>query len=455
MINKKLKYFEYANYSLKGVSKKENTSSCHFIDTVNGSVFIVTEGYQENEQGREASRITIERISYYLQNEFVESPEDAVYNALIYTNGFIFEYARKNPQVDLMKVSCLCMLIRNNEVYYSVAGEGMIYLFFGKKVVLISQGGIDTREQESKSGQLKPEKILLGQNQNIRPFVNSLPLIPMNNDMIIMGTKGFFEHVSEKQIVRVLTDPMPIKNKVQRLSDMAKSTGSHENIALQLISFYSLGHTERKFEPVKSENSFKLKKNPRKAPVHSAQDDSSSALKKYLSMADHPRVKIPLIALAVFVIVFMFYDLFFSHPLPERTDQNNMVTYSDSVVNDTISDKEASDIPEDQVNIPRISLPGDTVYTVRSGDTWSKIYGKFYVCSWFIRNHPGNENKFDNDDNPLAGQQLTIPLLYSSSQELNPEYYQDFSLEKTGSRCENASEEFLDNFYQENPNLIR
>ncbi|MFW6352590.1 MAG: hypothetical protein ACOC2E_09385 [Bacteroidota bacterium] len=178
MANKKLKYFEYANTSGTSLSRQTGAEEMEYLDTINGSVFILTQSHQKEDKSREASKLAIERITYYLQNEFVENPGSAVYNALIYTNGFIYEYARKNPDIEHLHLSCACVMIRNNEVFYSVVGDMLVYFFNGKKVFLVAQGSVS--DDDSNKGNQK-KNTLLGQFKNIDPVVNKQPLVPLND----------------------------------------------------------------------------------------------------------------------------------------------------------------------------------------------------------------------------------------------------------------------------------
>lgn len=455
MANKKLKYFEYANTSGTTFSKQSGAVEMEFLETINGSVFILTQSHHQDNKSQEASKLAIERITYYLQNEFVEKPENAVYNALIYTNGFIYEYARKNPELDRIHLSCACVMIRDNEVFYSVVGDMLVYFFNGKKVFLIGQGNDKKENENPKAGEQK--HLLLGQFKNIEPTVNQQPLVPLNDDLILMGTRDLFLNVTEKQIQRVLSDPMPVQTKALRLADMGRNISPSANISLQIISFYSLPITVRQFVPVPSESAFKLKrslKKPENIVSSEKEKKEKGTIEKQLN---RPVVKIGLIILAILLLGYMFYDLFLFNPRPAKNIELNTSVQEDQDtihIEENMVEEVQEQEPETEPDQKKFTLPNDTAYLVRSGDTWSTIYSKFRVCSWFIRNHPPNKGKFDKDDNPVAGSRITIPLLYSSDSELNPDFYQEFSLEKTGNRCQNADDNFLDDFYGNHPEIL-
>ncbi|MFW6352589.1 MAG: hypothetical protein ACOC2E_09380 [Bacteroidota bacterium] len=275
----------------------------------------------------------------------------------------------------------------------------------------------------------------------------------------MMGTRDLFLNVTEKQIQRVLSDPMPVQTKALRLADMGKNISPSSCISNQIISFYSLPNTIRKFEPVPVESAFKLKKSlkkPQKKDATGKDEKEKGILGKQLNK---PLVRIAIIAFTILLLGYMFYDLFLFDPRPAKNielqtsvaeDQDTTLT-EDEIIQDEPNQEVKKETEQEE---DKFTLPNETAYLVRSGDTWSNIYARFRVCSWFIKNHPDNSGKLDKDDNPVAGSRITIPLLYSSDSELNPDFHQEFSLEKTGNRCQNADESFLDDFYGRHPEIL-
>ncbi len=449
MANRKLKNFEYANHSEKGSSKNRNTDELTYFESINGSVFLLCQDSSAHDLEVSPAALATQRLKYYLENEFVEKPSAALRNALIYTNGFIYEYGRKNPEYLNAYVNCACILIRDNKVFYTSLGELSLYYFNGKRPVLISKGDIGNFEdtQEAEGDLQNPDTVpLLGKYKEIDPVVNREPLVPVNEDMLLMCSKGFYENLTEKSIQKILTDPMPVQTKVYRFVDMASIASDDENISLQLISFYNLDHVERKFVPLVVKKSKVVKKKAPDKENSPPDSDKTSVLNEYRERLKDSPVRYILVGIAVLLIAYMFYDLFIRDPMPPvRRSVDRAVISEDATGTDVISPAE-----EEVAEASSAPIPDDAVYLVKSGDTWSRIYSQYGVCSWFIRSHPSNEGKFDSDDNPVAGTRIYIPLLYSAKAEYNPDFYREFSLQKTGSRCENANQAFIDKFESEN-----
>ena len=439
MANKKLKNFEYANQTTQGQIPQVNTDRVSFFECINGSVFVITDGRGADETGIKASQLASERIKYYLENEFVEKPWEAVYNALIYANGFIFEQARKDPDIEAMGVSCSCLVIRDNLLYYASIGHSRIYYFNGRRLFLVSQGQSLSREMDSSATKTDDSNDslvpLLGISGRIEPDVNIEPLVPVDGDMILMTSDGMYNAVHEKSIQKILHDPMPSQTKIYRLLDLANLQGGDDNISAQLITFYNLESAERKFVPIKSKQTTKEETSRNVSYYY---NELKSQFDEWFSQ---PVYRIVLVVVAVLLLSYMFYDIFLYNPRPVKNIPREKPATQ-------ISEEVADDEPASE-DVADNNLPEDIVYVVRPGDTWGRVYSEFGVCSWFIINHPENANKFDSSQNPVAGRQIHIPVSYSSKQALNPDFYQEFSLGKTGSRCENANEEFLRNFHEQ------
>ncbi|MFN2396239.1 MAG: PP2C family serine/threonine-protein phosphatase [Bacteroidales bacterium] len=443
MANKKLKNFEYANHSIKGKSLSATSDKLAFFESINGFVFIICDGNIVDDSDIQPSELSAERIKYYLENEFVNDPSDAVYNALVYANGFIFEHARKNPDFKHPRVSCSIILIRNNECFYSVVGNTSVDFFNGKKIFTLAREESVVKVKDPATNDKSVENVYIGERKNIVPVVNREALIPLNDDIILISSDGFYGAVSEKLAHKILNDPMPVQTKAYRLIDTAIHAGTEDSASVQIIAFYNLDHTQRKFSPIKTRGNRLLREKLSKEKDGHSKSESqskqieSSTLASVKRTLEQPATKYTVIILAALLVIYMFYDLFLYDPVPSLK-----ITKPVAEETSNLSDDENTD---DKLNAT-LEVPDDRIYRVQSGDTWSRIYSRFEVCSWFIKNHPPNIGKFDSDENPVAGSQIRIPLIYSGRRDLNPDFYQEFNLEKTGSRCENAGEEFLNEF---------
>lgn len=439
---KKLRNFEFGNHTDKGLVRTENEDYLGYFETINGHAFAVCDGMGGAVGGSVASRLAVDCIRIYLENEFFEDPQIAVHNAILFANGQIYDNALKNPDLKGMGTTCLLVLIRDNVVYYGHVGDSRIYLFASGKLFRLTKDhsvvedmlshGVITEEEAFNHPRKNEILQALGVKAHIEPTLAVSPYKPVDDDILLLCTDGLSSMVKEKAIKRVLDDNMPLQTKAMRLVRMANEAGGHDNTTVQLIQFYNLSNTKRELVPLKiSEET----DNP-------AEDESQSKIMALLNY--RPWVKPLVFALAGLFLAYMVYDLFFRNPVKEvgkRTTPSEQTQKATDTVASSSSPVASNQLPA--VKAPKV--PADTVYQVRSGDTWPVIYQKFGVCSWFIKTHPKNKSQLTSGGEPLKNARLHIPLKYSSRQNLNPDFYKEFDNAIIGSGCSNVNEGFKDN----------
>ncbi|MFW5792989.1 MAG: PP2C family protein-serine/threonine phosphatase [Bacteroidota bacterium] len=408
MATRKLKTFEYAYHSQKYSDNEQIRETVGAFETPNGYALILCSAYSNEQKDAKAAEIALERVSYYLENDFVDDPAQAVVNALVYASGYIHEYGYKHENFEGMKAACLCVLIRDNKVYFSNIGENALYFFNGRKLYPLAY---------TTKGDEDEEQVLLGSDKIITPSACEHPFIPVDDDMLLICSEQFLETIPEKSVKTILSDPMPLHTKVSRLVDLETQLSGKENVSIQLITFYNIENIERSFTPVQNEKK-KIVSDNFKLP----------------RIIKHPIGNMIIIGMIALFFFYMVYDLFIHNPNPS----------SDLKISEEV--KEQVDEHTDLAAEKALFVPPDTIYSVKSGDTWGKIYERFGVCSWFIKNHKPNIGKFDRAGNPVAGIRINIPLMYSSKENFNPDFYKEFSTEKLGGSCQNANAAFLKDF---------
>ncbi|MEE4176781.1 MAG: hypothetical protein V2I46_04660 [Bacteroides sp.] len=425
MATRKLKNFEFAGLHNTDAETYPVLHCFQDFETANGFAFVVSGSEKVLEGDQQLCEVINERVRYYLDNEVLDDPREAVRNALVYANGFVYEMTRKKEGVEAEKASVLCVLVQDGKAYYAWMGEVSLFLYTGKRRYPLTwplkEEGADSGEPLSKTSSI----LYLGVKQLAEPALCEQALVPVDGDQLFLGTGTTWALMRDKAFCTVMADSMPTHTKLQRLIKLAGEIKTEQPAAAQLIAFYNLDQTERSFAAGKTTAGPSVKE------------------RIQAKIEDRPKNKVlsnVLIGLGILILAYMFYDLFLVNP---NKPVNVRVSQETAAENDTLSvtsDEQAGDEAADR------TLPADVEYVVRSGDTWGSIYRQYEVCSWFIRNHPANEGKFDPEDNPVYNTRLVIPIKYSGSRSLNPAYYQEFTLEKVGNSCQNVNEAFKRRF---------
>ncbi len=432
MTTKKFNTFEYAALVGSGKPGFAGVHSQDAFETPLGHVFVVVSNDHTEKDQSAIADVVLQRIRYYMEHEPEACKEDVTKNALIYTSGYIYQHCNKEASGPEVGFNCLCLLFCDDQIHYSWIGDIGLYLFTGKRMHWLNWQG----EQSSsgmRDGRGQPQgSVLLGQQAIIDPESNhEAPLKPVNGDKLILTSGSVSKRIHTKETKRVLKDSMPLQTKVARI--LRHTDPGQQSGALTIIRFHAVSNKERVIlRDAKTEH-----------PVQPVKNDNMTNNKKENKKQKKKPVRVlktVLMTLGFLAVVYFIYDLFIYDPHPP---------VSISITQPEVGPEESIHVPEEVVEEASSAaaiIPDDHSYTVRSGDTWGRIYAQFGVCSWFIRNHPPNTGRFGSQGSLIAGQRLQIPLLYSGDPQLNPHYYTEFTTEKVGSGCQNVDRDFLEAF---------
>lgn len=421
MATKKFSTFEYASVSnLSDSSPAACILQDEFATPLGHAFVMVTDGLGQN---KDLISIVFERIRYYLEHEPDESSDVIIKNALIYTGGYLHHMQKKEPALELGKVSCLCVLYGHERINYAWVGDIELFLFTGKKMYVLTSPG----HQEEGSSM----KAYLGHQAIIVPNSDEGAMAPVAGDKLIMATGDISKYLHTKEIKKILKESMPLQTQASRMIRQVEDGGSCQSAsALIMIAFHNTGNVGR--QPGKEKYSI-LKETSQSGDQEMRKNRKTDHEKQLFSW------KWGLVVAGCLLVIYMLYDILNYGPKPIQLPRTSTQVVADSLIQTpapaTEHDKE-----------PSGAMPSDVTHNVQTGETWGRIYARYGVCSWFIINHPPNSGRFGSGGSLIAGERLRIPIKYSGLQDLNPNHYKEFSIEVVGSRCEHAGRELRDAF---------
>ncbi len=426
MTTKKFNTFEYAGEVVMGPSGSEGLYRQESFETPYGHVVILAANEGVDERQAQITGLAIERIRYYLEHETEDDVAKVTQNALIYTSGYIDQLARKDPEQRPVRLSCLCVLFHDEKIYYSRLGDVCLLISTEKRIYpLLQAAGQHYEGGESGEAEGEDDSVYMGQGPLAHPDTAPEAFEPVDGDKLLLGAGSVCRYIHTRTIKKILQDPMPAQTKVSRVLRYAGDKSGQQAAAFVMLCFYNLTNTVRTWpEGHQAEG----KKQAAQKPAKSDSSKRSRILKSVLAV------------LGIILVAYMFYELFIYDPHPTVD-----VPRAFEAVEPVVSPDVPEDVAEAVEEMPP-PLPDDFPYTVRTGDTWGRIYNQFGVCSWFIINHPPNRGRFGREGSLIAGERLRIPVKYSGFANMNPYYYSEFTTDKVGSTCEHAGREFLEAF---------
>ena len=250
---KELTNFLYTSHTDKGLVRANNEDSSGYVDSVNGHVFMVCDGCGGLPCGEKASQTVVNSLKFFFTNYYYKDPVQAIKDAIDYAQTRLVEEGRQHTECAGMATTLVLVLIRYNKVYYASIGDSRIYFFARGELrqvtkddsyvqTLVDSGKITVEEAE-----LHPRKNELTQAMGIvpapGPHICQRPLIPADDEVILLCTDGLYNMVSHQDIHATLSRSGYIEDKGAELMRTAIDNGGCDNITFQIIKFFNLENT--------------------------------------------------------------------------------------------------------------------------------------------------------------------------------------------------------------------
>lgn len=243
-----------------GLVRPHNEDSNRVERTQNGDLFVVCDGMGGHVGGATASRIGVESICQYVREHECNMPQQFLVKALEYANERIFAGSRATPNLRGMGTTACVALVRDDKVWYAHVGDSRIYYYNSKKKALyrltkdhsvvqalVDQGVITEAEAEHHPEKNKIRKSL-GIKADVEPEPCQIPLIPSEEDILLICSDGLSGMMDDEDILEVLITTKEVNDAGKTLIELAKSGGGTDNITVQIIRFSGIGKRDAVFD---------------------------------------------------------------------------------------------------------------------------------------------------------------------------------------------------------------
>ncbi len=227
----------------KGMVRAGNQDSFHADP--NGRFCIVADGMGGHAGGEEASRIAIETIVSYIEQNWQQGSEPTILleKSLLAANEAIVTDQQSNPARSDMGTTAVMLLFEEDKVWAANVGDSRLYRFRDGELTQITED--DTWVARAmKMQQLTAEEArthhlrhvlshCLGRRDlDLRP--ESIQTIDVHlNDLILLCSDGLTEEVSDQEIADLMRT-LPLAELPQALIETAKTNGGSDNITVIL-----------------------------------------------------------------------------------------------------------------------------------------------------------------------------------------------------------------------------
>lgn len=215
-----------------------------YIDR-DGRFFVVADGMGGHAGGEEASRIAIETISTYIDDNWNSDIQSAALleKAIWEANQEIIDDQEAHPERADMGTTVVVLLFRGEEKWCGHIGDSRMYRLRNRRLEQITDDQTWVA-RAMKMGDLTPEEArihpwrhVLSQCLGRRDLqrVELQPLDVQSGDAFLLCSDGLTEEVGDREILEHLLAYSNCEEAVQALINAAKRNGGSDNVTVVLV----------------------------------------------------------------------------------------------------------------------------------------------------------------------------------------------------------------------------
>jgi PPM family protein phosphatase len=213
-----------------------------------GLLAIVADGMGGHSAGEVASKIAVDVIhrAYYESDRDVAT---AIESAVLEANREIYKTAQNDESLHGMGTTCLAFVLRDGSALAAHVGDSRLYLVRDGQIYLMTEDHSAVMEMVKRGiisleeARHHPDKNVilraLGSHPEVEVSVWAEPFPVSPGDSFLLCSDGLYDLVEDEEIREVVVnnDPSPA---CQRLVDLAKERGGHDNITVGIVSLKPL-----------------------------------------------------------------------------------------------------------------------------------------------------------------------------------------------------------------------
>lgn len=236
------KYFEFGNSTSRGKLREINEDYMGYFDTPNGHLFLVCDGLGGYNAGDLASRMAVEKIHFYLKENYFENIKEALKSAIQYSDKEIWNFVKEKKEFVGTGTTVVAVLFRENEIAYSHVGDSRLYLFSDNKFKQLTKDhsvveqlifdGVITKEEARNH----PQKNIITQALGKGEIVLKVSQTTFSfGDLFLLCSDGLNSMLTDYEIENILKKEIHIQEKAIELVETANEKGGLDNVTVQLI----------------------------------------------------------------------------------------------------------------------------------------------------------------------------------------------------------------------------
>lgn len=246
-----------------GRKREQNEDSLFYDDTM--GLYVVADGMGGHNAGEVASRLVVETIRDYLNQDTVTDPLPKSLNTdgklskharrllagIHVSNRVVHQAALKNELYTGMGSTVSAVYFTDNTFIVANVGDSLVYLIREGQIKLLSVPHTLVAEQ----AELDPDNAELlwsdfkhvltramGVDKSVKADINEIPFL--RNDILVLSSDGLTDKATPEEILEVVNNQRS-DQACQRLVDLANARGGDDNITAIVLKIKSRANNIR------------------------------------------------------------------------------------------------------------------------------------------------------------------------------------------------------------------
>ncbi|MBF2056067.1 MAG: serine/threonine-protein phosphatase [Cyanobacterium sp. T60_A2020_053] len=236
----------FAGLSDPGLVRSYNQDN-YYIDT-DGRFFVLADGMGGHTGGEQASKITIEVIKDYLQDNWDSPLEsyDLLEKAVFQANEAILEDQNQHPERADMGTTVVVIIFRQGETWRAHIGDSRLYRLHDGNLIQVTLDhtwigqAIRAGEISLEDAKHHPWRHVLSQCLGRRDLFDGIDIHKIDDvtlgDRFLLCSDGLTEEVADPMISQLLSDGDDLEKVADKLVTEAKNNGGSDNVTVVLVN---------------------------------------------------------------------------------------------------------------------------------------------------------------------------------------------------------------------------
>lgn len=223
--------------------KRPTNEDCFRLPEKGEKFVVVADGMGGHQAGEVASAMAVEAFAAYMNKPF-DNVEQHMKNAVLYANGKVYHAAQADPAKAGMGTTLTAVYLTGEDAFIAHVGDSRAYLIRNGVVIRITEdhtlvealvlaGRITPAE-----ARVHPQRNLITRALGNQPMVD-VDVLHVDNrpgDVWMLCSDGLSNHMTERQISRVMHSEASWQEKAEKMVAMAIENGTTDNLTCVIVT---------------------------------------------------------------------------------------------------------------------------------------------------------------------------------------------------------------------------